>query len=91
MKYRIGAVLMLSLMLSMLLMPLSVSADDCKCIIKERVQAPEDFSVGCWTIGEYAIPVLRIGDWWSSSNPFQRPFDGQWTGFARLCRAPCAP
>ena len=46
MKYRIGAVLLLSLMLSMLFMPLAVSADDSKSIIKEMVQSPQEYGVG---------------------------------------------
>ena len=46
MKHRIGAFLMLSLMLSMLFIPLAVSADDGKSIIKGMVQAPADYSVG---------------------------------------------
>ena len=45
MKHRISAVLLLSLMLSMVFMPLSVSADEGKSIIKSMVQAPEDYSV----------------------------------------------
>ena len=46
MEYRISAVLLVSLMLSMLFMPLAVAADDGKSIIKEMVQAPADYSVG---------------------------------------------
>ena len=45
MKQRISAVLMLSLMLSMLLLPLSASADTGKSIVKEMVQSPADYSV----------------------------------------------
>ena len=46
MKYRISVVLLLSLMLSMLFMPMVVAADDGKSIIKGMVQAPADYSVG---------------------------------------------
>ena len=46
MKYRFSVVLLLSLLLSMLFMPLAVSAEDGKSIIKEMVQSPEDYSVG---------------------------------------------
>ena len=46
MKHRIIAVMLLSLMLSMLFMPLAVIADDSKSIIKGMVQAPADYSVG---------------------------------------------
>ena len=46
MKQKITAILMLSLMLSMIFMPLSVSANDGKSIVKEMVQAPTDYSVG---------------------------------------------
>ena len=46
MKHKISAILILSLILSMLLMPLAVSADNGKSIIKNMVQAPADYSVG---------------------------------------------
>ena len=46
MKYRIITVMLLSLMISMLFMPLAVAADDSKSILKEMVQAPADYSVG---------------------------------------------
>jgi hypothetical protein len=58
MKYKISAVLMLSLMLSMLFMPLAVAADDGKSIIKGMVQAPGDYSVGLITPSKYAIHEL---------------------------------
>ncbi|GAG46756.1 unnamed protein product [marine sediment metagenome] len=54
MKYRIGISLTLFLLISMLFMPLAVSADDGKSIIKEMVQAPADYSVGL-IISPYAI------------------------------------
>ena len=57
MKHRISAVLMLSLMLSMLFMPLAVSADDGKSIIKEMVQTPADYSIGL-DQNDYAIVDL---------------------------------
>ena len=44
MKSKISAVLMLSLMLSMIFMPLTVAADGGKSIVKEMVQAPVDYS-----------------------------------------------
>lgn len=52
MKHKISAILMLSLMLSMTFMPMAVSADDGKSIIKDMVQAPSDYSVGI-TIWDY--------------------------------------
>jgi hypothetical protein len=58
MKHKISAILMLSLMLSMLLMPMAVSADTGKSIIKEMVQAPTDYSVGGGG-SPYYIPGLE--------------------------------
>ena len=53
MKHRITAVILLSLMLSMLFMPLSVLADDGKSIIKEMVQTPADYSEGVFIPSPY--------------------------------------
>ena len=57
MKHKISAILMLSLMLSMILMPMAVSADNGKSIIKNMVQAPTDYSVGLEP-GDYEIDDL---------------------------------
>ena len=46
MKHRISVILILSLMLSMLFIPLAVSAQEGKSIIKDMVQAPADYIVG---------------------------------------------
>ena len=46
MKHRISAVLIMSLMLSILLLPPAVSAEYGKSIIIGMVQAPADYSVG---------------------------------------------
>ena len=55
MKYRISAFLLLSLMLSMLFMPLAVTADGGKSIIKEMVQTPGEYSVGNGLISPYTF------------------------------------
>ena len=68
MKHRISAVLLLSLMLSMLFIPLAVTADDGKSIIKGMVQAPTDYSVG---ITPYSIPSLDRN--WAINYWMDRP------------------
>ena len=46
MRGKICFALLISLLLSLLFMPLAVSADDGKSIIKGMVQAPAEYSVG---------------------------------------------
>ena len=55
MKYKISAVLLSSLMLSVLLMPVAFAADDGKSIIKGMVQAPADYSVSGIPANPYII------------------------------------
>ena len=45
MRTKIGVTLLISLLLSMLFMPLAVAADGGKSIIKEMVQSPAYYSV----------------------------------------------
>ena len=58
MKYRISVVLLLSLMLSMLFIPMAVAADDGKSIIKEMVQSPADYCVGNGFLSPYTFLEL---------------------------------
>ena len=46
MEHRTIAILLLSLMLSMLVMPLAIAIEDSKSVIKGMVQSPADYSVG---------------------------------------------
>ena len=79
MKYKIVAILMLSLMLSMLLMPLAVAADDGKSIIKEMVQAPADYSVGNGILSPYGFyellgrGILGYGDAYGRIDVYYPP------------------
>ena len=66
MKQRIIAILILTLMLSMLFMPLAVSADSGKSIIKEMVKAPGDYSVGWYTFNRFD----RMDDMYESLSRF---------------------
>ena len=54
MKYKLSVVMLLSLMLSMLFMPIVVAADDGKAVVKEMVQAPADYGVGL-TLSPYIL------------------------------------
>ena len=77
MKFKISVSLLVSLLFMMLLIPVSIGADDGKSILKEMVQAPEDYSVGFWP-DEYLMHWgLRY-----FFNPFEYPrqswFDGRY-------------
>ena len=76
MKSKIIVTLLISLLLSMLLIPVPIGANDGKSILKEMVQAPSDYSVGLMP-GDYLMNwgyryYLNIGDY-----PRQNWFDGR--------------
>ena len=72
MKHRISVALVLSLMLSMLFMPLAVSADDDKSIVKEMVQAPGDYSVGGLT--SYIYGIEELDRYYNPGYMMSRPY-----------------